>query len=60
VSTPLAIAVVWAFAPILAVLAIFGLCDWIDRRRQREDERRLELILLEQCWEAEAYDWRRG
>jgi hypothetical protein len=32
----------------------------IDVERQLEQERRLELIWLEQCWDAEAYDWRRS
>jgi hypothetical protein len=46
-------------SPIFIVLAIFGLCEWFDRRRVRDLERRAELIWLECAWEAEPYDWRR-
>jgi hypothetical protein len=56
VSTPLVIAVVWALTPILVVLAIFGLCEWFDRRRQHANEQRLILLCLESAWDAEAYE----
>jgi hypothetical protein len=60
VSPALIAAVAWAVSPIFIVLGIFGLCEWFDRRRVRDLERRAELIWLEQCWEAEPYDWRRS